>query len=49
MNNMNNINNINNINNLDKNNKTPFKTFLHSSVNILKESYDYLSSHNKSI
>lgn len=41
--------NMNNIHNLDKNNKTPFKTFLHSSVNILKESYDYLSSHNKSI
>ena len=38
-----------NMNNIDKNNKTPFKTFLHSSVNILKESYDYLSSHNKSI
>ena len=38
-----------NMNNIDKNNKTSFKTFLHSSVNILKESYDYLSSHNKSI
>ena len=38
-----------NMNNKHKNNKTPFKTFLHSSVNILKESYDYLSSHNKSI
>ena len=41
--------NMNNSAKLDKNNKTPFKTFLHSSVNILKESYDYLSSHNKSI
>lgn len=41
-------NDINNLNNLNKT-KKQFKSFLHSSVNILKESYDYLSSHNKSI